>query len=297
MRKPSRRRLWVGVFLMTGWAVVSGGCTPPPPLNPEGIQIDPAGPEDVDVPAPITDSRKVTFRVLRVELPLDRVIEPLWGLVDESVLPEVSRAVWNGNGLRLGVLRPEQRSDFFDVLAPVFGQANSAYTAYDRATPLRRSPPLKATFIADLTRPGSPVELVDMDGGRLQLLASVQPAAAGFTRFALTPHHYRHRFSLTPRDVLEKELDGRVFDELGVDVSLSPEDVLVLGLYRYTPPPLTAEPLEATETDQATPPDGPTSGRPAVDLPLDFGRGLFTSGRSPDDTQYLLLLRVEASDG
>ena len=285
---------WLAVLMAAAHLVVVSGCSTPPPLNPENVQIEPKGPEDVDVPAPITVSRKVEFRVLRVELPLDRPVQPLWDLLDESVLPEVSRAVWNGNGLRLGVLRPEDRADFFGALAPVLNQADGAFIAYDRPTPLRRSPPLNKAFVADLTRPGSPVDRVEMEGGRLQLLASVRPTVGGGTRFALTPHHYRHRFSLTPRDVLEKELDGRIFHELGVDVSLALQEVLVLGIYRYTPPLKPA--TTADEADERPPDDAPPV-TPVVSLPLDFGRGLFTSGRTPDDTQYLLLLRAEDSGG
>ena len=291
---PMPRHL-IPVLLVLSLVAASGGCSTPPPMNPEGVKVQPKGPADVDVPPPITVSQKVTFRVLRVEVPLDREMEPLWALLDESVLPQVSRAVWNGNGLRLGVLRPEARADFFEMLAPVSNQADSLFTAYDRPTPLRRSPPLNQTFIADLTRPGSAVELLDLRGGRLQLLASVSPAPGDVTRFALTPHHYRHRFSLTPRDVLEKELDGRIFNELGVDVSLTPQEVLVLGLYRYTPPP---PPIDEAGVTQDAPPDDAAMPAPlATDLPLDFGRGLFTSGRTPDDTQYLLLLRVEDIGG
>ncbi len=286
-------------LLAVAVAVTVGGCRPAPPDVDAGFKVRQRDPADVGVPPPvIAQSAKVSFRVLRVELPLDRSTRGLWSLLDESVLPDVSRVVWNGNGLRLGVLQPGDRDEFFEALAPVVDQTDIAFTASDRPTPLRVSPPLNATFTADLTRPGTLVRREQMEGGRLQLLAAVRPAAAGVAQFSLTPHHYKHRFSLTPRNVLEKELDGRVYDELGVDVSLAPEQVLVLGLYRDEPPEAPADGETGAGESEGDGFFGDIESAPATGrLPLDFGRGLLTSGRTPDDTQYLFLLRVEDLGG
>ncbi|MEM9882118.1 MAG: hypothetical protein AAF800_04285 [Planctomycetota bacterium] len=259
--------------------VFVGGCQTEPAFNEEGFAVrpEPAGPLAASEPA-VARTRPVRWVSRQLTVPLARPIEGAWAACDESVLPELTRAVWNANGLRLGVLRAGEAARFGEALGPA-GAWDGQLLVYDYPEVLRETRPLRAEFVTDLTVPPGPTRRESFTRGRLRLLVASRPAPGGGKVVTLTPQHHRPRASLLPRSALEKRLDGRVFTELAVELDVRPGEAVLVGLYRVEPAPTEAE----TETSEL-PLDPP-------EPPYDLGRGLFTTGLTAADQQVLFLLR------
>jgi len=320
----NRRRLSIfdRPMLLLMSVIVLMGCANDP-TQPEGKirTIDPVRP-DAEPGLLLPGSDPVRWVSRRLSFPLGQPVEDAWALANEGVLNELSRAVWNGNGLRLGVMSASRGPAFAVALRNPADRRDTQLLSYDFPEEMRESPPLRAEFFADLTIPPRPVTMEFFTRGRLRMLMSSRPLGNGSTRVTLTPQHYLRRTTLLPRSPQERKLDGRVFDELAVKVTIGPREILLLGFFQPAPPAEdteeTAPPDEPKDTD---PPSGPepsnsessdavpelvkeqndSESQPmdedpieeaeAVNLPLNLGRGLFTTGINDDDQQFLFLLR------
>ena len=165
-----------------------------------------------------------------------RALRKAWAVVDESVLPDLSRAVWNGNGLRVGLLPAGQGGVFMSALGEVDKTRDVQILSYDFLEELRASPPLNAAFYADLTLPPLPVQHETLTGGTLRMLMASRPLGNGITRVTLTPQHHVPKTTLLPRSPQQRVLDGRVYDELSVQIDVSYDQVLVMGFFEIAPP-------------------------------------------------------------
>ncbi|MEM1109701.1 MAG: hypothetical protein AAGH99_13530 [Planctomycetota bacterium] len=293
------------IFLITGVFVI--GCEQaPPPIDGKIRIVDPGRPaEETGILLPDRDPVKWLSR--RVSLPLEQEVDESWDVINETILDDLSRAVWNGNGLRVGILPAARVPAFAAALGKPLEERDTQILSYSFLEDIRESPPLRAEFTADLTVPPNPVTLETFTKGRLRMLMSSQKLGNGLTRITLVPQHHRPRTTLLPRSPEERILDGRVFDELAVEFDVRPRDVLVLGYYR----PATAEPVDETQEvaeEQPTNGESPIVSEPEVldieieeqdtsetddetILVLNLGIGLFTTGLTEDDLQYLYVLR------
>ncbi|MEM6458219.1 MAG: hypothetical protein AAF710_02380 [Planctomycetota bacterium] len=245
-------------------------------MRPAAAGPPPAtGPAEARTPAVRWVSRRLT-------LPLARPTAEAWAACDETVLPELTRAVWNGNGLRLGVLRPGEAARFGEALGPT-ATRDGQLVVHEFPEVLRETRPLRAEFVADLTLPGEPPRREVFTRGRLRLLVASRPAPGGGKTLTLTPQHHRPRASLLPRSVMEKRLDGRVFDELTIELDVRPGEAVVIGLHRVEPAASESESESEDGIFELTldPPESPYG----------LGRGLFTTGLTAADQQVLFLLR------
>lgn len=337
------------------FVMICGGCLPAvvgcvadePPLPEGGIRlVDPGVPGSVPggsgggggsggdgggpVDITLADSEPVRWVSRRLSLPLSRSLDTAWAVTDESVLPDLSRAVWNGNGLRVGVLSNGQGGAFMSGVGEVDKTRDTQVLSYDFLEELRASPPLRAEFYADLTLPSLPVLHETLTGGQLRMLMASRPLGNGSTRVTLTPQHYRPKITLLPRSPQQRILDGRVYDELSIRIDIRDDQVLVLGFYDIAQPPPPAPPpgaeppaqenqtgqdggeevpardAENESTNKSAPPTTDPMSPPAEDgeppiaeteaeeielPPLTLGRGLLTTGVKKDDQQLLFLLR------
>ncbi len=265
----------------------------------------------------ITADAAAEARVTTVLIPLDRGIDRAWALADEEVVPALTRGVWHGNGLRVGLLPASRLNDFIDALPETWDDRQQRIVAGPTPTPLVRSRPLRAAFYADLTVPPFAPKREEVTGHRLHLLMSVRPQPGGFCRVELTPHHHKPRQMLRPRTAQEKLLDGRLFEELAIRLAVTGDRYLVLGLARdpWTLPPDQrpgaqdpeelpddaggGEPVNAVDAGavdvvlQAQHQDGPAiPPAPTIPLPLNLGRALMTQGVPGGEAQIVMLIRL-----
>ena len=297
------------------------GCeaSPPPaePIDRGVVFVEPDLPESAreEIAA---RSAPVRWLIRQTAIRLGTPTGDLWELTDESILPPISQAVWNGNGLRIGLLSASDAGDLADAFGEVIEIRDSQTVSFGYLDVLRESPPLSADFVADLTVPPGEVYKETFTNGRLRLLMSSKPLGNGVARLTLTPQHFRAKPSLQPRSPIEKIQDGRVFHELELEVDVRGDEAILLGLYRPTDVP-TEDPEENAPTESGDPPTTADSDRPvsrrlptgrdeaapsaddpdaesdplADDLsePPNLGQGLWTTGVGKNDLQLFLLLR------
>lgn len=258
----------------------------------------PAAPE-------LASQSRVLATVERYDLPLYAPTDEAWQVVDQGVLPRLTRGVWRTNGIRVGLLDIGDLRAFFEALPPPVVTQRTQITATEHPVVLRRSPYLRGTAMIDLTVPPRTVEEVPVTGGRLQLLAQMRSEPFGVVSLNLLPHHYLPEVSLLPRGPLAKQLDGRIFEEIGVRLNVASNRLLVIGLHLpeedAPAPPASPAPDDAS-TVNAQPDDAPPepAEKPlriedAPDgLPPHLGHALFTASRAGRPVQVLLLIRVQS---
>lgn len=174
--------------------------------------------------------------VQRIDVPLDQSTDDAWAVTDELVFPAITRSAWHANGLRLGLLDEASVEPFAQHMPDVLELYETHVYTSTHPMPIMRTPRLRngIRIPIDLTLPPAPRNeqtITGGDDGKLQLLVRLE--TEGDKVFVvLTPHHFvPENNRLTPRDVLEKELDGRVYDELAVRVELRDDRLLIVGLY------------------------------------------------------------------
>ena len=199
------------------------------------------GEQDVDLPGLIGQSAAgpggVFALIRRADVPLDEPTDDAWSIINEQVVPPLTRGAWRANGLRLGLLRRDQLDAYAEAMPqPVaFGESMINQSRYP--VPILETARLRGDlrFEIDLTRPPKPRHIEDIKGGdnsRLRILARIETDEQGRHAIVLTPQHYvPSRFDLVPRDPLDKELDGRVYDELTVRLVPGKDQIAVVGLY------------------------------------------------------------------
>lgn len=307
-------------------------CEAPPPtealprVDEMASPLRPPGPPEV-APRDLPTSRTLAT-VQRLEIPLRYPTDPVWAGLDTRAIPGITRAVWQANGLRIGLLPEARWNEFLNTLPTTFGVQRSTLSATSLPVAVRTSPRLGEPVYVDLTIPPRAVRDDLARGGRIKLLAKLEAinTPAGEARFIeLTPHHYLpgnnlpqvvregDTFKVTPRTSEERALDGRTYDDLTLRMELPPGQLLVVGLYWPWSDPVVvnyAQQTEQTEqaaTESAPAPDGaPPSAEPVItsveDLPnyappppIDYhlGRALFTGARQGQPLQMLLVIGVE----
>ncbi|MEM6257023.1 MAG: hypothetical protein AAGI37_01760 [Planctomycetota bacterium] len=216
---------------------------------------------EADIPLPSFASEgperpKTVYAVIRrADVPLDESTDDAWSIINEQLVPPLTRGIWRGNGLRIGLL-PRNQLDAYSEAMPqpvAFSRIlinKSSYPVSILETPRLRG---DLRFEIDLTRPPRPRSVETIQGGdnsTLRLLAKIETDAEGRHTLVLTPQHYvPSPLNLIPRDPLEREMDGRVFEELTLRVTPGEGQVAVVGL--HWPWPI-GEVLEEDDTDSAS---------------------------------------------
>ena len=178
---------------------------------------------------------RVNALVEQLDVPLKQPLHEAWSMVDESVLPRVSRGVWQANGLRIGTLDSDEVDRFLNVLPRTLATHRRRIIGTKHPTPLRRTDRLRRAYTLDMTVPPRPVKEASVRGGELRLLARMSVGRMNQVQLDLLPHHFKREFSVRPRHPEKAALDGRIFNELGVSLDLTRDKVLVLGLHRDWP--------------------------------------------------------------
>lgn len=253
-----------------------------------------------------------------IMLPLERPTDEAWKVVDESAFPALTRGVWNQNGLRIGLLSRDKVAEFVKRLPPATGMGQSELMGSEHPTPILRTPRLRGYATIDLTIPPMPVREEEVTGGRLQLLARLTRDHRGALVVDLLPHHHVPKLDFKVRDALEKELDGRIFEELTLRAEVPGNALLVIGLYRPWPvppaeeapapqpivtPEMLPQPTEGGQVATAQPaPEEKeevpaTAALPGPPLPNHLGRALLAGMKLGKPQQTVLIIAVEPLGG
>lgn len=194
--------------------------------------------------------------IRRADVPLDESTDEAWSIVNEQVVPPVTRGTWRGNGLRIGLLKRDQLDAYSQAMPQPVGFSRQLINKSTYPVPIVETPRLPGDlrFQLDLTRPPRPRQVETIQGGEgstLRLLARIETGPDGQHILVLTPqHHIPSPLNLIPRDPLEKEMDGRLYEELSLRVKLGKDQIAVVGL--HWPWPMgeviqESEPSESTE--------------------------------------------------
>lgn len=251
-----------GVVLLLGlWVVLACvGCDTTPkqdkPITPPGF--------GGDVP------RGVFASIYRFDLPLDASTDDAWAVVDEDAVPMLTRAAWRANGMRLGMMSRDRVDAYRLALPAQVGSNTTLINQSPHPVPIIETAQLPGDlfFEVDLTRPPMPRRVEDLVGGkqsRLRLLARIETEDDGRHTLVITPQHFiPEPYDLIPRDPLVKELDGRIFNELAVRLTIEPNQIAVVGLHwPWTLEPVTPGESSAPRRSDPTP-ITPTTPAPRV---------------------------------
>lgn len=224
-----RCRLLLGLGIFLCFALL--GCrSAPPPTNarlPHPTLHD-AGP---------AKRAGVYATIRRADIPLDQPTDDAWTMINEQVVPPVTRGVWRGNGLRIGLLPRDQLDTYSKVMPQPVAFSRMQINRSTQPTPIIETPTLRSSlrFKTDLTQLPRPRKIEFIKGGNnstLRLLARIETLPDGQHTLILTPqHHIPSRLNLIPRDPFDKAMDGRVYDELSLRVTLSKDQIAVVGLH------------------------------------------------------------------
>ena len=245
------RVMWCAVVCAL---LVLTGCQSTPEPEPE-IPLPGFGDEGPAKP------KGVYAVIRRADVPLDESTDDAWSIVNEQVVPPVTRGTWRGNGLRVGLLKRDQLDKYSQAMPQPVGFSRTLINKSAYLVPIVETPKLRSDvrFRVDLTRPPRPrlVETVKGgEGSKLRLLARIETGEDGQHTLVLTPqHHIPSPLDLIPRDPLEKEMDGRVYEELSLRVTLGQDQIAVVGLHWPWPMGEVIEeddPAEATEPNRVS---------------------------------------------
>lgn len=222
-------------------------------LAPEHIPLPDLGPNPNEPQRP----ERIHAIVQRIDVPLDQSTDNAWAVTDEFAFPAITRSIWHANGLRLGLLGEDDVEAFAQHMPEVLELFETQVYTSSHPVAVMRTPRLRndVRIPVDLTLPPAPPHnetILGGEDGKLQLLARLE-IEDGKTYVILTPHHAQPDGNrLQPRDLLERELEGRMYDELAIRVELTDDRLLIVGL--YWPWPIG----EAFDDDRAgdTPPPG-----------------------------------------
>jgi len=200
--------------------------------------LEPAIPLPQLGPDPVSHGRPQAIHatVQRIDVPLDQPLDNAWNVVDELAFPAITRGMWHANGLRLGLLGEDDVQPFAAGMPEVLELYETQLFTSDHPLPVMHTPRLRsgARIPMELTTPPNAPRRETIRGGnegKLQLLAQLE-VEGDKTFLILTPHHYQpDHLRLGPRDILERELDGRLYHELAIRIELRHDRLLVVGLY------------------------------------------------------------------
>ncbi len=318
-KKMATRRCLVMLVLLVVSALMPGCELPPPETQQQ------AGDQTITQPP---DQGEGTLGALihRIDMPMDVSLDDCWAQVDEQAVPVLMSGMWQVNGMRIGLLHAEDAVAFAEALPTIYGESRAKLYTSHYPTAVRSTPRLRKSVSVDLTVPPRSPTLYRARGGNLQMLVRIGRSDNGQVFVETTPHHYKQKSDLIPRSPLEKQLDGRVFNELAALLPVDPETAIVIGLYRPWPEPevTTTEGTETTEegktkeqtnsNNESTPTDKPiptddssdtvpdettnqqseisNQKSPPPPIPEGLGRSLMTGTRAGQQIQIMLVISM-----
>ena len=250
----------------------------------------------------------------RFILPLREPIDQAWSLVGTDGLDPSIVEAWRVNGMRIGLLARNQWETFVDSLPRALHTQMDRIHAADQAIPILASRVLTETVELELPWIGDAVKVETIIKGRCQLLVQVRNTQLGLVA-QLTPHHYLQRVTLEPRSAVDKNLEGRAFDEMSITAPFADRDLVVVtvdlpSIESATDPPANeppqADPAPPSAPDASVQTESPPTPQPAADAshasesprdgfiqpPNHFGRWLLTASRNRKPVRMVVVMSI-----
>lgn len=227
------RRIVSVVFVLLA---AMAGCSPPPAASPSAPasrlpRLDDPRFQQRTVP-PEGESAAgapVTIRVSRMALPLQANMEPAWAAADTTMIDPSILDAWHANGIRIGILPPDQIQGFLGQLPAPVQAARQQVVSTERRAVIETTPPLEEPLLLQTVIDGrTRSEMIRL--GQFQFLLRLSELAATQADLAVVPHHHFPKASVVPRPIVEQMFDGRSFERLAMPVRMPRDHVLVIGL-------------------------------------------------------------------
>jgi hypothetical protein len=243
---------------------------------------------------------------MRLEFPAGADLERAWAAARAAGSSPASAGLWEANGMRAEVVGLDHLKDVSDALPPPLTQQDSRIVPGPQLLPWLSGWAVTQPLNLRLTLAVGEQTTEQFERGRFQLLARFGSAPPGLI-VELIPQLNDPRYSIVPRMLLEKQLEGRRFDPLTLGVHLIPRQVLLLGVTTEPAPAfasanrplIVGQPrLTTTQPGKTPPPPGPIAGtaeaRPTRVIVRDLlGSALLTGSSPAYPQQVLVVLAVE----
>jgi len=205
--------------------------------------------EAPQLPDELSRSITVQLRITRLDLSFDEsLVETKLMLEQQGVAPPIA-PLWLDNGMFVRVVSKDALDDMLDALPQPSSAYRTRMTASDIPTPLDYDLVIRRRQRCVVALPDGVFEQLTLTGGRGRFLIEAAPQDDGSVLVSMTPQHHQQKVSVAPRSVLEKQLDGRVFEQLRLQVRLEADEFLVV-MPNIEQPALAATSQPATDDDE-----------------------------------------------
>lgn len=179
--------------------------------------------------------------VQTIEVSDQEDLSKFWSMISEKSIPKTTRLFWNKNGIRVGITSLHSLKKISQSLPTVYSSGSSRMTGSSHPLAIAKSNRLSSQV--NIYLPGVKKSsgnhkskitghVVHITGGKAQLLAALIGDPSGRLFLDITPHHYQREFSLLPKPPLQNRLEGKIYHDLTLRISVRPGAIIVLGLYR-----------------------------------------------------------------
>ncbi len=118
----------------------------------------------------------------RFDLPLNTPLREVWEIADETALSNVAQRVWNANGLRVGTISRTQLKALFEHMPVPMAVQRQRIIGSSFPTALRETAWLHKPVTVEMSYRADESKQKKLRGGRLRLLASMEPTSFGSVR-------------------------------------------------------------------------------------------------------------------
>jgi hypothetical protein len=305
---------------MTAMLCVAG-CAPPAQRPPRRelprlgeLQTGEAPP----LPNEVSRGPAVRLRITRLDLPFDAPLdETMSRLEQQGIAPPIAPR-WLDNGMFVRIVTKATLDGILHTLPPPSSAYRTYMTASNIPTPLDYDLVIRRRQRCVVAMPDGTFEQFTLTGGRVRFLIEAVPQDDRTVLVSMTPQHHEQKISITPRSVLEKQLDGRIFEALRLQVRLKADEFFVaLPLIEKPQPAPTSQPMtnddeqqsESAEqpSESSPPPDAPDAPDPLIPpdfTPIaqpsrpagDLGRLLLQASRHEQPLQLFVIIGVDQLD-
>lgn len=279
-----------GMLMLNGCAWNDSARSPEPEPLPKLSDFPTSRPAGLPVGKP--HPAPMRLHVDRLEVTADTDLPAIRQLAQRGTIPMAGRDLWRANGIVVGLMGPKALAEFQKTEMPILGQGRQLISCSQRWNVLTiyPAPPNDSPITMTLYRPDGRSRPVAIGSGRRQFLLSLSSRGpGGSTLLTIVPHHHQPKFSLMPRLSMEKELDGRRFDEMSLTVDL-PADQCLLLMFDATASKLQdllPYPLLVPEESSDRPTDESATPADTADKTNDAGepKGQESENEPPKDAQ------------